>query len=137
MPALCAAAGSFQVKSPVTYLITALTTVCALPFTLTVVLIFFVTLFVSTLGARSYSDQRYASMQISGHSSAIPIGRATDFGNSVPSFDVDTDASCVRVWDFGKGAWDISASETPAGMEAVSGGSGSAVAVLPSATPIA
>jgi hypothetical protein len=39
-----------------------LVTVRVLPFLLTVVLIRSVTLLVSTLGVRSYSDQRYSSM---------------------------------------------------------------------------
>src|SRR5690348_9980766 len=117
MPALCAAAGSFQVKSPTTYLMMVLTTVRALPFTLTVVLVFSVTLFVSTLGARLYSDQRYASMHASAarHSSIVSIGPTTGFGFSFTSFNVDTDASRVRVSDSGKDASDPPAAETPAG----------------------
>jgi hypothetical protein len=43
-----------------------------------------VTLFVSTLGVRSYSDQRYSSMQISAtrHSLRISTGREISFGCS-------------------------------------------------------
>src|SRR2546421_12298565 len=55
-----------------------LVTVRVLPFfVLAVVLICFVTLLVSTLGVRSYSAQRYSSMQmlITRHSSTISIGR--------------------------------------------------------------
>src|SRR4029450_2610719 len=84
MPALCAAIGSFHVKSPMTYFVMVLVTVRVLPFTLTVVLIRSVTLFVSTLGVRSYSDQRYSSMQISTtrHSSRVSTGRAAGCGAS-------------------------------------------------------
>src|SRR2546430_2470575 len=76
MPAHCAAIGSFHVKSPMTYFVMVLVTVRVLPFVLTVVLIRSVTLFVSTLGVRSYSDQRYSSMQISTtrHSSRVSTG---------------------------------------------------------------
>src|SRR6266849_126683 len=71
MPTFCAAIGSFHAKSWVTYFVTVLTTVRVLPFFLTVTLIRSVTLTVSTFGVRSYSDQRYWSMQTSGsrHSS--------------------------------------------------------------------
>src|ERR1043165_793061 len=144
MPALRAAAGSFQVKSPTTYLITVLMTVRALPFVLTVVLIFSVILFVSILGARLYSDQRYSSMQISAtrHSSGISIGRATGFGSSFPSLSVDRDTSRPRASgcgvgrDSGKGASraDVSAAEKPERTGEFSGGSGSARAVVPSVT---
>src|SRR3981081_3445601 len=65
MPARWAAAGSFQVKSDPTYFTTVRVTVRALPFFLTVTLIRSVTLTVSTLGVRWYSDQRYSSMQMS------------------------------------------------------------------------
>src|SRR5262245_44915944 len=73
MPALCAAIGSFHVKSASTYLVMVLMTVRGLPFFLTVTLIRSVTFMVSTFGARWYSDQRYSSMQISGtmHSSGV------------------------------------------------------------------
>src|SRR4029450_10051996 len=99
MPTFCAAIGSFQVKSPTTYLVLVLRTVRVLPFFLTVTLIRSVTLIVSTLGVRSYSDQRYSSMQISTtrHSSAVSTGRAAGFRYSVPGSDVNSDASCPRV----------------------------------------
>src|ERR1051326_7634301 len=102
MPAFRAAIGSFQVKSPTTYLTTVLMTVRALPFVLTVVLIFSVTLFVSILGVRSYSDQRYSSIQMSAtrHSSGVSIGRAVGFGSS---FNVDSDTSRSRAWGCGSG----------------------------------
>src|SRR5262249_55349515 len=66
IPAFCAAFGSFHVKSSVMYLIRVLTTVRVLPFFLTFTLIRCSTLTVSTFGVRSYSDQRYWSMQASG-----------------------------------------------------------------------
>src|SRR6187431_2879261 len=105
MPALCAAIGSFHVKSPRTYLVTVLMTVRVLPFVVTVVLIFSVTLFVSILGVRSYSDQRYSSMQISAtrHSLAVSIGRTAGFGYAFSSFKVDRVASCTRVSSCGAG----------------------------------
>ena len=58
-PGLRAAMGSFHVKSPTTYLTIVLMTVRVLPFFLTVVLICSVTLFVSILGVRSYSDANF------------------------------------------------------------------------------
>ena len=69
-------------KSPTTYFVMVLMTVRVLPFFLTVVLIRSVTLFVSTLGVRSYSDQRYSSMQISStrHSSGVSTVRTAGFG---------------------------------------------------------
>src|SRR5215813_10496299 len=66
MPAFCAAIGSFHAKSSVTYFVRVLTTVFVLPFFSTVTLILSVTLTVSTFCVRSYSDQRYWSMQTSG-----------------------------------------------------------------------
>src|SRR5262245_15625319 len=71
MPAFCASIGSFHAKSWVTYFVRVLTTVRVLPLILTFVLIRSSTLTVSTFGVRSYSDQRYWSMQesVSGHAS--------------------------------------------------------------------
>src|SRR5829696_4894714 len=96
MPALCAAIGSFQVKSPRTYFVMALMTVRVLRFFLTVTSIRSVTLFVSILGVRSYSDQRYSSMQISAtrHSLGVSSGRTASFGYSFSGSDVNRDASC-------------------------------------------
>src|SRR6185503_9598014 len=138
MPARRAAIGSFHVKSPTTYFVMVLMTVRVLPFVLTVVLIRSVTLFVSTLGVRSYSDQRYASMQISTtrHSSRISTRGATGCTYSVPGPDVNRDTSRTRVSgggggrESGKGAstTGASAAETPAGTKAVSRGAGSIVA---------
>ena len=112
-----------------------------LPFFLTVALICSVTLFVSILGVRSYSDQRYSSMQISAtrHSSGVSTGRTAGFGYSFTGSDLNRDTSCTRVSgggvgrESGKGAskTGTSAAEKPAGTKAVSGGSGSAVAALP------
>src|ERR671934_120760 len=109
MPAFCAAIGSFHVKSPTTYFVLVLMTVRVLPFFLTVTLIRSRTLIVSTLGVRSYSDQRYSSMQISAsrHSLGVSTGRTAGFGSSFAGSDVNRDPSC-----------------TPAAF----GGSGSAVA---------
>src|SRR5262245_35224289 len=70
MPAFCAAVGSFHAKSWVTYFVRVLTTVRVLPLILTFVLTRSSTLMVSTFGVRSYSDQRYWSMQASGHASS-------------------------------------------------------------------
>src|SRR5215204_406610 len=138
MPARCAAIGSFHVKSPRTYLVMVLMTIRVLPFFLTVVLIFSVTLFVSILGVRSYSDHRYWSMQMSAtrHSSGVSAGRTTGFGYSLTSINMDRDTSCTRVSGAGVGRESgkgpsrtgTSAAEKPARTEAVSGGSGSAVA---------
>src|SRR5437763_5332296 len=63
MPAFCAAFGSFHPKSSVTYFVKVLTTVRVLPLFLTFSLIRSSTFTVSTFGVRSYSDQRYWSMQ--------------------------------------------------------------------------
>src|SRR5262245_41318734 len=65
MPAFSAASGSFHVTFSFTNFVTVFVTVRLLPFFLTVVLIFSSTLMVSTLGARSYTDQRYWSMHAS------------------------------------------------------------------------
>src|SRR6516225_11617415 len=65
MPAFCAAFGSFHPKPSVTYFVRVLTTVRVLPLLLTFTLIRSSTLMVSTFGVRSYSDQRYWSVQSS------------------------------------------------------------------------
>src|SRR5882724_10974398 len=105
MPALCAAIGSFHVKSPMTYFVMVLVTVRVLPFTLTVVLIRSVTLFVSTLGVRSYSDQRYSSIQMSTtrHSSRVSTGRAAGCGYSFAGSGLNRDTSRPGVSDGGAG----------------------------------
>ena len=112
-----------------------------LPFFLTVTLICSVTLFVSILGVRSYSDQRYSSMQISAtrHSSRVSTGRTAGFGYSFTGSDVDRDASCTRVSGGGVGRRSGQrgledghlGGGNAATTKAVSGGSGSAVAALP------
>src|SRR5712672_1416805 len=98
MPARCAAAGSFHVKSDTTYFMTVLVTVRVLPFFLTVTLIRSGTLTVSTLGVRSYSDQRYASMQMSAtHSSGGAIARTGGIGPLSTGAEGSADASRIRV----------------------------------------
>src|SRR5262245_66646974 len=105
MPALCAAIGSFHVKSATTYFVLVLTMVRVLPFFLTVVLTFSVTLFVSILGVRSYSDQRYSSMQISAtrHSSGVSTGRTAGFGYSFTGSGLNREVSATRVSGGGVG----------------------------------
>src|SRR2546426_8799106 len=137
MPALCAAIGSFHVKSPMTYFVMVLVTVRVLPFVLTVVLIRSVTLFVSTLGVRSYSDQRYSSMQISTtrHSSRVSTGRAADCGSAFAGSGLNRDTRRLSGGgvgrESGKGASTV---ETPARTEAASRGAGSAAAPSPRET---
>src|ERR1700704_5598859 len=98
MPARCAAAGSFHVKSDTTYFTTVRVTVRALPFFLTVTLIRSVTLTVSTLGVRWYSDQRYSSMQMSvTHSRTGPIEPVNGVAPSPTGSKGVTDASCMPV----------------------------------------
>src|SRR5215471_1843802 len=77
MPAFCAAFGSFHPKSSVTYFVRVLTTVRVLPLFLTFTLICSSTLTVSTFGVRSYSDQRYWSMQTSGSGHASSTSELT------------------------------------------------------------
>src|SRR5436190_32106 len=80
-----------------------LVTVRVLPFfVLTVILICFVTLLVSTLGVRSYSAQRYSSMQVSitRHSSTISIERTAGCGGSssgASGLNRDTSRSSVSL----------------------------------------
>src|SRR6266436_9554195 len=124
MPALCAAIGSFHVKSATTYFVMVLVTVRVLPFVLTVVLIRSVTLFVSTLGVRSYSDQRYSSMQISTtrHSSSVSRGRAAGCGSSFAGSPLNRDTSRRRVSGGGgvresgkrSSRWDVATAVTEA-----------------------
>src|SRR6516165_9027277 len=77
MPAFCAAFGSFHPKSSVTYLVRVLTTVRVFPLFLTFTLTRSSTLMVSTFGVRSYSDQRYWSMQTSGSGHASKASEVT------------------------------------------------------------
>src|SRR5215831_19516315 len=83
MPAFCAAFGSFQPKSWVMYLVRVLTTVRVLPLFLTFTLICSSTLMVSIFGVRSYSDQRYSSMQTSGSG---PASRASELTAGLATF---------------------------------------------------
>src|SRR3981081_4396359 len=99
MPARCAAAGSFHVKSDTTYFMTVWVTVRVLPFFLTLTLIRSDTLIVSVWVFRSYSDQRYSSMQMSAtQSRGGSIARAGSFGPSSTGSEGDADASCMAVW---------------------------------------
>src|SRR2546423_15449829 len=100
MPALCAAIGSFHAKSATTYFVRVLVTVRVLPFVLPVVLIRSVTVLVSTLGVRSYTADRYSSMQVSitRHSSTISIGRTTGCrGSSSGASGLNRDTSRALV----------------------------------------
>src|SRR6516165_8368256 len=92
MPAFCAALGSFHPKSSVMYFVTVLTTVRVLPLFLTFTLIRSSTSMVSTFGVRSYSDQRYWSMQTSGsgHASELTAGLAAFCTGSVGLIAADT-----------------------------------------------
>src|SRR6266568_533726 len=83
MPAFCAAFGSFHPKSWVMYFVRVLTTVRVLPLFLTFTLIRSSTLTLSTFGVRSYSDQRYWSMQTSGSGHA---SRASEFTAGLAAF---------------------------------------------------
>src|SRR5262249_7682739 len=83
MPAFCAAFGSFHPKSSVMYFVRVLTTVRVLPLLLTFTLIRSSTLTVSTFGVRSYSDQRYWSVQASGPGQA---SRASERTTGLPAF---------------------------------------------------
>src|SRR5499425_2136824 len=122
-----------------------LVTVRVLPFVLTVVLICFVTLLVSTLGVRSYSAQRYSSMQMltTRHSSTISIGRTAGCRcSSTGASGLNRDTSRSRVSGggvgpaSGKGASATGAptAETPARRKAVSRGPGSTVAASAAGT---
>src|SRR5215472_12513663 len=79
MPAFCAAFGSFHPKSSAMYFVRVLTTVRVLPLFLflTFTLIRSSTLTVSTFGVRSYTDQRYWSMQTSGSGHVLGASELT------------------------------------------------------------
>src|SRR2546427_11482361 len=101
-----------------------LVTVRVLPFLfLTVVLICAVTLLVSTLGVRSYSDQRYSSMQMSTtrHSSSGSTARVAERASSSTGSGLNRDTSGTRF----SGA---STAETLARAKVVSRASASTVA---------
>src|SRR6266487_2404399 len=97
MPAFCAAFGSFHVKSSSTSFMMVLTTVCVLPFFLTVTFIRSGTLMVSTFGARWYADQRYRSMQISAtrHSSGVSMELNASFAEPCTGSGVLACATCT------------------------------------------
>src|SRR5215469_14055522 len=108
MPAFCAAFGSFHPKSSVTYFVRVLTTVRVLPLFLTFSLIRSSTFTVSTFGVRSYSDQRYWSMQPfeTAHVSAASELRA-GLGSFCAGSGGLTAANCtggVPAWGIGRGA---------------------------------
>src|SRR5215475_15742707 len=117
-----------------------LVTVRVLPFVLTVVLICFVTLLVSTLGVRSYSAQRYSSMQMltTRHSSTISIGRTAGCrcsSTGASGLNRDTSRSWVSGGGVGPASGEVasttgaSAAETLARLKAVSRGPGSTASV--------
>src|SRR6516164_151092 len=124
-----------------------LVTVRVLPFfVLTVVLICFVTLLVSTLSVHSYSAQRYSWMQMSTtrHSSTISIGRTAGCRcSSTGASGLNRDTS--RSWVSGGGVGPASgkgasttgapAAETPARRKAVWRGPGSTVAASVAGSP--
>src|SRR5262249_42101231 len=89
MPAFCAAIGSFHAKSWVMYFVRVLTTVRVLPLPLLLPLFLIFTLIrsgtltVSTFGVRSYSDQRYWSMQTFGSRHA---SRASELAAGLAAF---------------------------------------------------
>src|SRR5262249_56158776 len=80
--------GFFLVKASFTYFVTVFVKVRLFPFFLTVVLICSSTLVVSTLGARSYTDQRYWSMHSSlrTHSSEASRGLTFTSGSASGTF---------------------------------------------------
>src|SRR5262249_45471075 len=82
-PTFHAAFGSFHPKSSVMYFVRVLTTVRVLPLLLTFNLIRSSTLTVSTFGVRSYSDQRYWSMQTS---DSRQVSRASDLSAGLAAF---------------------------------------------------
>src|SRR6516162_4883079 len=132
MPAFCAAFGSFHPKSSVTYFVRVLTTVRVLPLLLTFTLIRSSTLMVSTFGVRSYSDQRYWSMQTSGsgqasRASELTAGPAAFCAGSVgltAASNVGGVAGCGIGGGLDKAAlpFAISATETPCSPNVVARG---------------
>src|SRR5690242_10976472 len=99
-------------------------TVRVLPPFLTVTLVCFGTLTVSTFGVRSYSDHRYASMQASVvHGRGVSIARTGDVGPSVACPDGGTEASCIP----GSGAGAGRACSVEAGSPGSASGAGAGV----------
>src|SRR5262249_46440443 len=132
MPAFCAAFGSFRPKSSAMYFVRVLTTVRVLPLFLTFTLIRSSTLTVSTFGVRSYSDQRYWSMQTSGsghasRASELTAGLAAFCAGSVgltAASDVGGVAGCGIGGGLDKAAlpFAISATGVPCSRSAVARG---------------
>src|SRR6516162_3017245 len=132
MPAFCAAFGSFHPKSSVTYFVRVLTTVRVLPFFLTFTLLRSSTLTVSIFGVRSYSDQRYWSMQTSGsehpsRASELTAGLAAFCTGSVGLTAANSaggTAGCGIGGGSGKATppFAISATETPCSPSAIARG---------------
>src|SRR5262249_27594488 len=129
MPAFCAAIGSFHAKSWVMYFVRVLTKVRVLPFFLSFTLIRSSTLTVSTFGVRSYTDQRYWSMQTSGsrhasRASELAAGRAAFCPGSVGLTATNSSGGAAGR-DIGGGSGKaalplaISATETPYSPSAV------------------
>src|SRR5215475_2152492 len=108
MPAFCAAIASFHAKSWVMYFVRVLTKVRVLPFFLSFTLIRSSTLTVSTFGVRSYSDQRYWSMQTFGsrhasRASELAAGLAAFCTGSV-GLRAASDVGGVTGWGIGGGS---------------------------------
>src|SRR6266487_1985489 len=97
IPAFCAAFGSFHVKSSLTSFVIVLVTVRVLPFFLIVTFSCSSTLMVSTFGVRSYTDQRYCSMQVSTtrHSSGVSTELTAPFVSLCRGSGVLVDATCT------------------------------------------
>src|SRR5262249_14472435 len=77
MPAFCAALGSFHPKSAEMCFVRVLTTVRVLRLFVTFTLLCSSALTVAAFGVRSYSDQRYWSMQTSGSGHASGASELT------------------------------------------------------------
>src|SRR6516165_9307972 len=127
MPALCAAFGSFHPKSSVTYFVRVLTTVRVLPLLLTFTLIRSSALMVSTFGVRSYSDQRYWSMQRSGSGQASRASELTAGPAAFCAGSVGLTAANSTGGVAGCGIGGGSATSTEPGASLVSFRSGSSV----------
>src|SRR6266487_5316480 len=150
IPAFCAAFGSFHVKSSLTSFVIVLVTVRVLPFFLIVTFSCSSTLMVSTFGVRSYTDQRYCSMQVSTtrHSSGVSTELTAPFVSLCRGSGVLVDATCTDGVSgrgigcgSGKAASTIAASvtETPSSPIAVTCGAstGSESTVIAQPTSVA
>src|SRR3954452_21841552 len=96
MRALCAAIGSFHAKSATTYLVMVRVTVRILPLFLTLSLIRWDTLFVSTLGVRSYKDQRYwlTHLSVLKHSLGVSTLLMARVASSLTESEEGAETSC-------------------------------------------